>query len=402
MNNFFEDSIFQEKANDKLDQIRKSVLDYDYKDNSLYMGKMGSAIFLGYYAKFKQDNTTFDQSLEFIQQVFQDLNTNSQSNNLSVLNGITGILLGLINYSESIYEIDDSLYLDFDEVIGDYTLSKFETHFIEYLGGGVIGGAIYLLKRAKKSEIAFQYLQKVINKFEETAQDNDGHITWKNSVVDIEGNVSYAYDLGIPHGICAVLLFFSKMIQEDLLVDQCKKLLTESSLWLTKQMYPFDYTCRYPTSAQNFKEGSRLGWCYGDLAVCTTLFNAGIALDNKFILDNAYETLNKTFPRKEYLDSLVSDYCLCHGSSGVGYMYKKLYKLSNKEECKEASKFWYNKLLEKTEHTDGLAGFKFQMPHLEWVNSIGLLEGNSGIGLSLISSFSEDTSCDNWSELFLL
>ena len=49
-----------------------------------------------------------------------------------------------------------------------------------------------------------------------------------------------------------------------------------------------------------------------------------------------------TVNRKEYIDTAISDCYICHGSSGVAQLYKKIFEISNKEIYNEAYKHWIN------------------------------------------------------------
>jgi lantibiotic modifying enzyme len=85
----------------------------------------------------------------------------------------------------------------------------------------------------------------------------------------------------------------------------------------------------------------------------------------------------------EYLASMESG--ICHGVSGLAYMYNKLYNLSSNTTFKVASDKCLNFLLEN-----------------ENINSedVSLLDGLSGIGLSYLSALSNKKA--SWDRVLLL
>ena len=79
-----------------------------------------------------------------------------------------------------------------------------------------------------------------------------------------------------------------------------------------------------------------------------------------------------------------------------------MYHLTKLEELNIAASHWYNETLKFDNYKDGLAGFKAWRPDHEGgpKSEYGLLEGVSGIGLSLLSAVAETPL--NWDECLLL
>jgi lantibiotic biosynthesis protein len=63
-----------------------------------------------------------------------------------------------------------------------------------------------------------------------------------------------------------------------------------------------------------------------------------------------------------------------------------------------ASNYWYDQTLKMGSRNDGLAGYKF-LSQQGWANEYNLLEGVSGIGLSLLSFLDPSFS---WDECLLI
>jgi len=135
---------------------------------------------------------------------------------------------------------------------------------------------------------------------------------------------------------------------------------------------------------------SRIGWCYGDLGIGYILLLASKTLDDDYLYQRALKILLKASRRRVSNDTFIIDAGFCHGSIGTAHIYNRIYQTTKMQEFKEASFYFYNEALQYSVHLDGFAGYKawksdkFGGPE----GSMALLQGISGIGLSLISAVS--------------
>jgi hypothetical protein len=98
----------------------------------------------------------------------------------------------------------------------------------------------------------------------------------------------------------------------------------------------------------------------------------------------------------------IFDACVCHGSAGIAHFFNRMYHETKMKEFYDISIYWIETTLKMASFSDGLAGFKtwHTEQHGGWVNEYCLLEGISGIGLSLLSFYNSKTL--DWDKAFLM
>ena len=140
---------------------------------------------------------------------------------------------------------------------------------------------------------------------------------------------------------------------------------------------------------------SRLGWCYGDLSIAYTLYQAGVTFQDSRTVESAITILLQSTKRRSVEDTYIRDAGICHGSSGVAHIYNRLWHKTKNIIFKDACDYWILKTLEFSCHIDGIAGYKKYSPIKQRFEAeLGLLEGTTGIGLVLLSYLTGDFTWD--------
>ena len=161
------------------------------------------------------------------------------------------------------------------------------------------------------------------------------------------------------------------------------------------------YFPSYSLESEEGSRASRLGWCYGDLGIAQAILQAAKTLRSIDYENEALKILLYNCNRRDLKENHVLDAGLCHGASGISHIFNRLYVNTKMEEFKEASVYWMEKTVEMAQFGDGLAGFKtWQGGKKEWENQYSLLEGITGIGLSILSLLNPDLM--QWDECLLL
>lgn len=132
---------------------------------------------------------------------------------------------------------------------------------------------------------------------------------------------------------------------------------------------------------------TRLAWCYGNPGCAVALSWAALMSGNSRLL---------RFSRQLGLDSLrtpqdeseVVDAGFCHGSSGLGHVYSRLYAYHGDDCFREAGLNWYRKTLALRSLGGGIAGFTTTL-HGTSTWDASLLTGATGIALSLLAGTTE-------------
>ena len=160
------------------------------------------------------------------------------------------------------------------------------------------------------------------------------------------------------------------------------------------------YPNAVPINQIDFSSESRLGWCYGDLGIASTLWKIYKNTGDENLKKEALLTFDKTLPRRANSSSEVKDACFCHGTSGIAHIYNKIYQDTGNIEYKKAALFWLDKTLDWACSHDSISGYKTWFGSTGWTSQANVLEGSSGIGLSLVGFLSKDEP--KWDKVFLL
>jgi len=387
-----------------------------------------------------------------IEEIFQILK-NRRFSEIGLLNGISGQIISLANYEKVsqrqeidithfLYVLENKLinesfifthcsglagigwmyeYLsshnyienNTNELLEDFDISLERALRInipkwnyDFLHGGV-GIALYFVKRIIKNHnlsSVLNYFLDSLDKIKES--ENKNLFKWK-SLIDIKSSET-GYNISLSHGSSSIVCLLAKMYQldnNDLNKNEIAKMLNRAMEYILNQAIDMKrYGCYFASmSIETDKKlhKSRLGWCYGDLGIATTLYQAGNALQNQIWIDKSIEILLYTAQKRKTLeDNMVLDACLCHGTAGIGHIFYRMWWNTKLPEFKKAADYWFEQTLKMAKFKDGLAGYKTWHGNQGWVNEYGLLEGISGIGLALLTYYYEMEP--TWDECLLL
>ncbi len=118
---------------------------------------------------------------------------------------------------------------------------------------------------------------------------------------------------------------------------------------------------------------NRISWCYGDQNIALLYLQAGYMLSSFLCIHEGKQLVNQMMHRVQYEHTNVNENVSCHGYAGTASMYKAIYYTCHEPPYFEAYKLWINRILQTL--NDELES--------KTTPEIGLLEGLSGIGLTL-------------------
>jgi lantibiotic biosynthesis protein len=214
------------------------------------------------------------------------------------------------------------------------------------------------------------------------------------------------FNLGLSHGIPSITAFLAKLLKENIHADLTRFLLEGSINFLLNAQIKNPKISLYPygiskTDVTQNNSAPRLGWCYGDQGIATTLYLAGKSLCSSELIREANRIMEFATKRKDLQVNSINDCGLCHGSSGVAHMFTRFYWETQNSLYKAASDYWIEQSLKMAIHKDGVAGYKrWSGKDQGYIIDYGLLEGVAGIGLALLSSMSAEPL--PWDELLLI
>lgn len=416
--------MLKEKLLKKLIEISNAI-DNDYKSSNIGVlsGGSGIALFNYYYARFINSKERYDEGEKLLVWCTDKVNNGEiVSTFCSGIAGYGWVLEHLaingfidLDTSEILEDVDEYLYncMKFDFFADNY----------DFLHGG-IGYGYYFLKRfeqekeiIKRKEIEI-YLLEIIGFIIEKAETKDDVSKWL-SILDYNTGLK-GYNLGLSHGIPSIIAFLTKLNSLPEFKHLTEKILQSALNFVVNHSYTNfeeknDETvyCIFPNSifteesdiTKNVdKQKSRLGWCYGDLGIAVSIWNASTSLKNEALKSFALNIFHHASKRTDKDETLVYDACICHGAFGNAKIFHNIYLETKIKSFYEASVFWMNEGLEMCNMKDGYAGYKQYVPNkngeVKWRNQGDLLDGIAGIGLVIIDFLSNEKS--NWDECLML
>ena len=293
--------------------------------------------------------------------------------------------------------------------VTDQLLSSAVDEFLVYRNHDLLHGAcgvgVYFAERSVDNVIASQNIFKILNYLE-------------NNLVCEEENVfkwlsydshkkKYIYNISLSHGICGIISFLIRSLQFKQYKQRIERLIYGAVHYILNQEIDVrKYHCYFPNLSLEEEQDitpSRLAWCYGDPGIAITLYQAGIAMNNRAWIDKAIEVLlYASINRKGLHENRILDAGLCHGSAGIGQIFYRMWHNTQMNEFKDAADYWFRQTLQIGIIKDGIAGFKpfFPVDSNKQLDLFSMLEGVAGIGLALLTFYYQVQP--NWDECLLL
>jgi lantibiotic biosynthesis protein len=393
-------SILKEKIYQCLDEIDKVL---DQMDSNIQLGLMSGStgrLIYNCYRSAQLDTSDYNQKIENdIIQSFENLKALGSG---ALSGGVAGVLWALhhLNKNEFI-EIDDDNFKDISESLSNSLIKNSLVKNFDYLHGAN-GIALYLMNRSE--ETAHKNFNQWLESFYAIGIKKNNSIAWE-TLINAKEHL-FGFSLGLAHGTPSIIHIMVQLLKKHQ-YPLAKEILDLSINHLLEQMLPRtsvfkpnkNYFPNYIASEKPFNS-SRLAWCYGDLGCAMALFTAGEFLKREDLIDFSREIM--WYHAENISDeqaSLNHDADFCHGTVGVAHLFARFYNYTKLESFRNASEFYYAKTMDFSKYSDGLAGFK-HLTENGFENNYTLLEGISGIGLSLISAISNTNP--KWDSAFLL
>ncbi len=377
---------------EKLNEISITLQKINDSNCSLLSGQPGIILFKSYYSKLMQiNNYDSEKNVQILFDYFK------QPDSLNYSGGIAGVLYTL-------HHLEKEDFFDFDDNIKNFDYSFFENYITEeetldYLHGSS-GVVLSLLEQ--NIDAKYNYLfDKWINSISKIREEDNKNLKWKIDLKIEDNTIKKGYCLGLAHGFPSILIILLKLYKRTK-SDNILNYINQTINFLLKHQIKDNTDFYFPSQIIDNKElAGQISWCYGDLGVAFALFLSGKQLDDPKLITLAIDVFTKHASKRDYDTYRIIDADFCHGSVGIAHIYARMYGYTNIEIFRETSEYWYQVTIEKAIYPDGLAGYKHaQGPINPAVNEHGLLEGISGIGLSLISAISSIEP--KWDNSFLL
>ena len=368
------------------------------------VGLAGVAMFQFYYSNFTNNNNYADYALENLEKSLEIINKgNGIPSFCSGIGGMGWILSHL--KQKGFLDTDDSLLADIDEYVYEAMVNYINERNYDFLHGA-IGCGFYFLKRYQNSNDSRSqnkyknFLTTLIENLESSSIVIDNQVYWM-SVIDESGK--RGYNLGLAHGVASVVNFLSRLYLIKDLRLKVQKMLEGGINYILSYRGESKFSCsNFPSYIdENGKIfwNSRLAWCYGDLGIGLSLYQAGNALDDISLRSTSLAILNHASLRYEAEDTCVADAGLCHGSFGIAQIFNYMYRQTGHLNFRNAYHYWVNDGINQKLQNNKNIGYRKKTTN-GWVDDISVLEGISGIGLAIISSLSKENI--SWDECLMI
>jgi len=266
--------------------------------------------------------------------------------------------------------------------------------------------SLFLHPKPIKFKKTFELLVDALDK--NKLKSNFGSHNWDSTVgMEKENRV---FNTGLAHGFPAIIIFLCKVHQLGIRQKKIEALLKDAVGFCKAIYQPKNKKRFFPTSI-NIKKpytqeftGRNGAWCYGDYGIIIALLQTGKALKDKEITKFAH-TLALNSLNKNYEITAMRDAMFCHGKMGVAHIYNRFYQAFGDAKFKKAFEFYTNDSYKNYyKKGKGIGGFEKSSYNEEtkkffMENSCSLLDGSSGIGLTLLSYIHPKTT-GNWDLLF--
>ncbi len=385
---------------DKLKEIESLFLKTNSGSFGLYTGNSGIILFLIYYSGIT-DKSYSDRIIELLEKSIKKINKGNFE--YSFCDGISGFswLLEHLVAKKVLERNDISILDDFDVYLYKKGLALLNYDRFDFIHEA-FGIAYYFLHRIhKKHSLVFlnEFIDIIYKKthFDHTT----GCCILK--VLDVVKGIKHI-NFGLAHGLPSFIVFFSKAIKYNINKQKSIELTNGFINLLLKYRFNSNYSLSlFPNSDKDSEryKPSRLAWCYGDLGISISIFQAAQVLNRKDLEQTALEIILHSAKRLSLEENFVFDAGICHGTAGIAHIFNRMYQNTQKIELKLVSNYWIEKTLQMSSFENGFAGYKaWNGQKIGWKKEIGLLEGVSGIGLALISAISDIEPA--WDECLLL
>ena len=285
-----------------------------------------------------------------------------------------------------------------DDVLVEKILSATPWPGVHDLTRGLTGLAIHALEGLPRTSAA-RRLATVVDRLSESATEIDDEATWWTTPESVLPDRAAMYpngyiDVGVAHGIAGVIPALAAAGARSLALSAVRYLW---SLQLSDA--DTDLHGRFPGMVEpgERRAMSRVAWCYGDAGIAWAFIETGIALEDDQILGWGLTTA-RSAARRPFGRSGCIDAGLCHGAAGIAHCLHRVAMATGDDEIFDAARRWVGHTLDyQRADGRGIAGYLAVVP--DWAAAsdpsnppmvergvTGLLEGASGVALSLLSA----------------
>ena len=389
----------------QIEEVAKVLKQYKIDSPSIYMGNAGISLFYYYYYKLTNEVEYYNLAIDSLSKALNTLII-VHSKNYSFGYGTSGILWVLYFFEkEGFFEKDEIIHFElFDKHLGNAMDKEIKESNFFFMKGATGIGSYFYRRLLNDININKEYLNNFIANLE-IIMDSDKtplgnlHSTRLNNLKQSKESLEF----GLSNGVPGIIMLLSKLYYLDISKEKIKTILNRIVKFILSQQLDFTHSNSY--FPVRFFDGedveSTIRWWCGDLSIGIALYNYAIAFNDKEIKNLSIEIFSNSAKRKQLKAEGIFDAGIFRGTCGVVALYNRMHINTGIDLFKESADYWMNETIKMSKFEDGFAGYKaWRSKSHGYVNSIGLLDGVAGIGLTMISHL--DKSLIDWDESILL
>ncbi len=382
-------------------------IDLQDQHHGVLSGISGISLFQFYYSRLIDEEEPADIGVDLITKTIQGINNGYAFPTFCTGIAGAGWVLELLNEEEFIDIDNDELLEDLDEYLFSTMKENMDNGNYDFLHGA-IGFGYYFLKRYQNTQSSDlkskykEYLLYLVSALKKTSEEDPNGTFWESTLMREEDLVGV--NLSLSHGLSSIINFLSRAYVYEDFKSEIHDLLTGTITYILNQKNDdLSAVSLFPSwiyKGMEKNSQARLAWCYGDLGVGISLWNAGKALDNTKYKEEAVQIIKHSAQRKDRVEAGVKDTGLCHGSCGIATIFNYMYKETKDPIFKDTADFWMDQVLKMATHKTNAGYLQWRGDKEEWHEETNVLEGIAGIGLAMISFLA--TFDTKWDECLMI
>jgi len=386
-------------------QLLKNATPDECANPSLFVGEWSNLFYLFYYEQIFLDENEWEAS-DYLEKLYENLDTSSH--NYTYCNGLSGPYWLLNHLNKNNFIETDDIFTDFIGSAITVNNHLIASHNFDFLHGSA--GTCNFLLEFSENNLVKEHLSGFVNAlFSFSILTEKGRSIPMFLDINDPATTQKTDAFSLAHGTCALQIILMKIHERGIEKELCKQLIYETiAFMLDHELVSLQGTLHglFPSHVKPnnlLKYSSRVSWCYGDMNIATMLWQCGNYFNEQQWISKSLEILHHNAKRDSFEASGVVDACLCHGAAGNAAMFRRFWFDTNEKSFLTCSDSWYKLSLNTIKFSENPfeKGIKtYRGDNEGWQYSSDILNGSSGIGLSLLSSLS--TSPLAWDQSLLL
>ena len=344
-------------------------------------GIAGLSLFNYYLYLDTKDSLYLDKVATYLDHIFDYLSSGESIKNVNFLDLIElGKLLCFFNREGLVDNNTSKIYLS--ELTPIYKLfmeDMGKKQDLDSVSGLITIGHFYLeSNRLIDHEKELQHIVRLIEKL---SMPMGNSLYWK-SVFRKER--SDTIESGFFHGMAGIVFFLALVYNEGILKNSCLDMINRGICYLTKfqtqsgiNLYPIDLKLQNKIAYHNL--------AYGDLGVAYSLYRSGIFLGCDAFKSYGISLFENASFFRDDDNYYIKDAELIYGASGLFALFEQLYKETLMDCFKNASDYWFEKVLFFCKGNNAWAGYETYINGFEERIQLSFSHGICGIGITLIN-----------------